>query len=91
MPKRLELWQGKPVTLDGQPLNGHLTRLEPTKEPFRLLLWDAGERLYDVELYVNGKLVGTVPERSILLDSVYDRAEAVLRDQPPPVNWRQRY
>jgi hypothetical protein len=100
MPRRLDVRKGHPILLDGRPLNSSLARIEPRSEPFPLFLWDGRERLYDVDLYEEGKLVGTVPPKSIFLDSVYDRVEAVWRDakvhpnpgfegEPPP-RWQDR-
>jgi hypothetical protein len=95
VPRRLDVRKGHPILLDGRLLKGNLARIHPRNEPFPLFLWDGRERLYDVDLYVEGELVGTVPPRSIFLDSVYDRIEALWReaifhpspgfeDKPPP-------
>ena len=69
MPRRLDVRKGHPILLDGHPLNSSLARIEPRSEPFPLFLWDGRERLYDVDLYEEGELVGTVPPKSIYLDA----------------------
>jgi hypothetical protein len=93
MTRRIDHASGEGVLVDCVPTNETLEIVQSVG-PQRFLgddpfesgafagVYLGGRRQYDIEAYVDGVHMATVPPRDVFVDDLYDQLEAVHPDQP---------